>query len=70
MCGRFTNTKRKSDDSVDKLAGQLGVKPPEAERGFERFNIAPTQEVLAVVDDQEGRRIEKLRWGLVPSWAK
>jgi putative SOS response-associated peptidase YedK len=39
-------------------------------RGFERFNIAPTQEVLAVVDDQEGRRIEPLRWGLVPSWAK
>jgi len=70
MCGRFTNTKRKSDDLLDKLTDQLGVKTPESDRGFERFNIAPTQEVLVVVEDEEGRRIEHLRWGLVPSWAK
>jgi putative SOS response-associated peptidase YedK len=70
VCGRFTNTKRKCDDLLNKLTDQLGVKAPESDRGFERFNIAPTQEVLAVVDDPDGRRIEPLRWGLVPSWAK
>jgi putative SOS response-associated peptidase YedK len=70
MCGRFTNTKRKSDDLLTKLTDQLRVKAPESERGFERFNIAPTQKVLAVVGDEGGRRIEQLRWGLVPSWAK
>jgi len=46
------------------------VKTPESDRGFERFNIAPTQEVLVVVGDGDGRRIEPVRWGLVPSWAK
>lgn len=37
-----------------------------------RYNIAPTQDVLAVVDDPETkrRRGEMMRWGLVPIWAK
>jgi putative SOS response-associated peptidase YedK len=35
-----------------------------------RFNIAPTDDVLAVTTDRDGRpRGELLRWGLVPSWA-
>ncbi len=33
------------------------------------YNVAPTQEVLAIIH-QNGRRLEKRRWGLVPSWAK
>ena len=36
-----------------------------------RFNIAPSDDVLAVTSDREGNpRGELLRWGLVPSWAK
>ena len=38
--------------------------------GLERFNIAPTQEVLSVVQDRHGRRTELLRWGLQPHWAR
>ena len=34
-----------------------------------RYNIAPTQLVLAVTND-EGRQPAYLRWGLIPSWAK
>ena len=34
-----------------------------------RYNIAPTQPVLAVTND-EGRQPAYLRWGLIPSWAK
>jgi putative SOS response-associated peptidase YedK len=70
MCGRYTNTQRRSDEIQQRLADTLGVRAPESERGFGRFNIAPTDEVLAVVDDREGRRTESLRWGLVPHWAK
>jgi putative SOS response-associated peptidase YedK len=70
MCGRYTYTTRRSDEIHAKLADTLGVRTPPSHNGFERFNIAPTQEVLAVVDDRDGRRIEWLRWGLVPHWAK
>jgi putative SOS response-associated peptidase YedK len=70
VCGRITNTKRKSDEIHQKLAAKLGIEAPEDDRGFERFNIAPSQEVLAVVEDQDLRRMELLRWGLVPRWAK
>ena len=34
-----------------------------------RYNIAPTQPVLAVAND-EGGQPAYLRWGLIPSWAK
>ena len=35
------------------------------------YNVAPTQEVPAVVAGNGGgeRRLEMLRWGLIPSWA-
>ena len=37
----------------------------------QRYNVAPTDEVLAVTTDKQGvPRGELLRWGLVPSWAK
>jgi putative SOS response-associated peptidase YedK len=34
-----------------------------------RYNIAPTQTVITVTDDG-ARRIEQMRWGLIPRWAK
>jgi len=36
-----------------------------------RYNIAPSQSVAAIRSDEEGlRRLDMLRWGLVPHWAK
>ncbi len=35
-----------------------------------RWNITPSQSVLAVVSDRDGIRTARLRWGLIPSWAK
>ncbi len=37
---------------------------------YERFNVAPTEDVPAIVQDGRGRRSELLRWGLVPRWAR
>jgi putative SOS response-associated peptidase YedK len=63
MCGRFTLT---SGPAALQRALHLDT-PPEAL--LPRFNIAPTQEV-AIVTSLEKPRVEYVRWGLIPSWAK
>jgi putative SOS response-associated peptidase YedK len=68
MCGRFT-FEHEWPAFVD-----LYDLPWDSERGRNtaaRFNIAPTQQVLVVHNDAEGREIaEEARWWLVPFWAK
>ncbi|NCU17239.1 SOS response-associated peptidase family protein [Pallidibacillus pasinlerensis] len=34
------------------------------------YNIAPSQQVLAAVHSDSGRRAGFLKWGLVPFWVK
>lgn len=63
MCGRFTFT-----ISPEMLAGIFGVTMPADLPP--RYNIAPTQQVLAVRATERGREAALLRWGLIPSWAK
>lgn len=63
MCGRFTLTA-----TLDEIAAQFDV-PTVSIEHQPRYNIAPTQEVLVVVQNGE-RRLEKFRWGLVPHWAR
>lgn len=64
MCGRFTLTADQDsfEDRFSLTRFDLGWVPS--------FNIAPTQEVLAVTNDGSENRPELMRWGLVPSWAK
>ncbi len=66
MCGRFT---LRTPASV--VAAQFGLF--ETPSFAPRFNIAPTQPVLAVRCAPERsdclRELALLRWGLVPSWA-
>jgi putative SOS response-associated peptidase YedK len=65
MCGRFTLT-----ISGDLLADFLGLGEVPAQAP--RWNIAPTQSVLAVRQSADAPRptAANLSWGLVPSWAK
>jgi putative SOS response-associated peptidase YedK len=35
-----------------------------------RYNIAPSQEILAVRDTDGDRELSFLAWGLIPSWSK
>jgi putative SOS response-associated peptidase YedK len=66
MCGRYTNTA-----GPEELNDRFHVPIPTTE-GTHRYNVAPTEPVLAVVLDAEAdgdRRAELMRWGLVPSWA-
>ena len=66
--GRYSLTKRRKDVEKE-IAARLRIRL-RGEEGFERFNIAPTQEVLALVQNRDARRARLLRWGLVPFWAK
>jgi putative SOS response-associated peptidase YedK len=34
------------------------------------FNIAPSQEIFAIIRDKSENRLDKFHWGLVPFWAK
>ena len=61
MCGRFTLHTR---DRI-RLKGL-----PVLELPFEpHYNIAPSQNVVAVGDFGNGLEIADLTWGLIPSWS-
>jgi putative SOS response-associated peptidase YedK len=93
MCGRFTVTAKDTKTIADRFQVELEkalerggdgeAPPPSKERatkmskGLERFNVAPTQEILTVrsspvpEEAEQGEREARLmRWGLVPRWAK
>lgn len=70
MCGRYSNTRGKADDVTRRLTELMGVPRPQSDVGFERFNIAPTDPVVVAVDDDDGRRLATLRWGLKRHWMK
>ena len=39
--------------------------------GSRRYNIAPTQTIIAIVRDEDGAPVARaMRWGLIPPWAK
>jgi len=77
MCGRFTST-----SPIEVLAETFEVDEIRAEPSEPRYNVAPTQEVLAVAtrrprpsgdrtpaDAGAIRALGQFRWGLIPSWA-
>jgi len=63
MCGRFVQF-----SSLRTLETFFPIELADGEVTAS-YNIAPTQQVWAIIHHQ-GRRLEKLHWGLVPSWAK
>src|ERR687885_1707699 len=64
MCGRYTLR-----TPVDPLVENFEIDEYPSSL-TPNYNVAPTQEVAAVVKEDKKRKLEMLRWGLVPSWAK
>ena len=62
MCGRFATSK--SLDQLEEEFALVGV--PERELPA-NWNVAPTQEIYVMT---EGPKLEIMKWGLIPSWAK
>lgn len=72
MCGRFNLR-----TSVSQIAQIFlpGFDPSSLPTAEPRYNIAPTQPILCVVDpgaqeQNTARRLTYFRWGLIPPWAK
>jgi putative SOS response-associated peptidase YedK len=75
MCGRYT-LKTPPDHWGQLLLPILNsAAPDDAPQDWKahwqpRYNIAPTQNILAVQNDKDGTwYVDFFRWGLVPSWA-
>ncbi len=64
MCGRFTFASgfetAINEFRIDEV--NIEFKPS--------FNIAPTQKVAVILNQQGKRSLVSFRWGLIPSWAK
>jgi putative SOS response-associated peptidase YedK len=64
MCGRFV-----SATPPDQVAAYFGTEAPEALLE-PSYNVAPTNDVYAVLADGSARHLDAFHWGLVPLWAK
>jgi putative SOS response-associated peptidase YedK len=63
MCGRFVQERPASE-----LAEIFSAEPLVDDPG-PRFNVAPTDAALVVVQRDDRRAITAYRWGLIPHWA-
>jgi putative SOS response-associated peptidase YedK len=63
MCGRFVQERPASE-----LAEIFAAEPLVDDPG-PRFNVAPTDAALVVVQREDRRAITAYRWGLIPHWA-
>ncbi|MEJ7583964.1 MAG: SOS response-associated peptidase [Acidimicrobiales bacterium] len=65
MCGRFV-----SDSPPDEIARYFSAVDATEEALAPSWNVAPTDDIYAVVLEDGARRLDAFRWGLVPRWAK
>lgn len=65
MCGRFTLTATFSE-----IINRFDIESAIQEELYNpNFNAAPSQSVLAVINDGRNNRLGYLRWGLIPPWS-
>jgi putative SOS response-associated peptidase YedK len=66
MCGRYRLTRSKQE-----IVDHFNVDEFEDDWS-QRYNIAPSQQVAVIRQDSAApvQRLSKMRWGLIPSWAK
>ncbi|MCL6603506.1 MAG: SOS response-associated peptidase [Paenibacillus sp.] len=65
MCGRYTITV-----SLEELMFRYLIDDSTIIHYAPKYNMAPMQQVPAIINDGYKNRLGELRWGLVPSWAK
>lgn len=65
MCGRYLSL---SDPG--QLAERFGVDQVRTEPLPTRYNVAPSEDVYAVIERDAARRLGALCWGFVPHWTR
>jgi putative SOS response-associated peptidase YedK len=65
MCGRFAQA-LKLEEWID----HFQIKQTEIDKVQPSYNIAPTQMVPCIIYRDNDRRVEPMKWGLIPSWAQ
>lgn len=68
MCGRFTLSYSKKDINAF-LKNTYNIENVSHDVDLPRYNIAPSQQVLAIIHDGHHYRAGYLTWGLIPVWA-
>jgi len=63
MCGRYTITVL-----LNELRERFGFET-DLESLVPRYNLAPGQDAPVIVAGDDGRVLQKMRWGLIPAWA-
>lgn len=63
MCGRFAQERPASE------LAEIFAAEPLADDPGPRYNVAPTDDALVVVQREDRRAITAYRWGLVPHWS-
>lgn len=64
MCGRFAVKTPK-----DEIKNYFGIDVVTSEI-IESYNIAPTNDVYAIIQTNEYLKLGQLQWGLIPRWSK
>lgn len=66
MCGRFTLFA-----PYQMIIERFQIEQGMAEQLYKpSYNVAPSQQIVAVISDGKQNRLGTLRWGFIPSWAK
>jgi putative SOS response-associated peptidase YedK len=65
VCGRFVSTSSPRD-----IAERFGVDEVALAHDAPDYNVAPRSKIMVVRARREQRVLSRVRWGLIPSWAK
>ncbi|GAC1391882.1 MAG: SOS response-associated peptidase [Candidatus Saccharimonadales bacterium] len=63
MCGRYTLTQTEKLTERFHVSAQTLDVPP-------NFNVAPGQQMPVITGDNAARTLDRMKWGLIPSWSK
>lgn len=64
MCGRYTIT-----ITIEELMVRYEIGETTVPYHRPKYNVAPSQQILAIINDGSHNRLGELKWGFIPAWA-